>query len=215
MPDFLLFVILALFVAWLVLARRFSFAGQHPADYAATRPAIDIRHHLAGPLLCEGVIYGPTGRVTSRFVAEMEGSWDGNAGRLSEHFRYAGGNEQHREWRLTLDESGAIRAEADDIVGRGEGWQKGAALMLRYRIRLPENAGGWVLDVTDWMYLLENGAIINRSQFRKFGVKVAELVATMRPAEPGEAAARMDAAARGEASATARGAAPSNRTEAA
>jgi hypothetical protein len=32
------------------------------------------------------------------------------------------------------------------------------------------------------MYLMENGAIMNRSQFRKFGIKVAELVATMRPA---------------------------------
>ena len=43
-----------------------------------------------------------------------------------------------------------------------------------------DHAGGWVLDVTDWMYLMENGTIINRSQFRKFGIKVAELVATMR-----------------------------------
>ena len=30
------------------------------------------------------------------------------------------------------------------------------------------------------MYLMENGTIMNRSQFRKFGIKVAELVATMR-----------------------------------
>ncbi len=54
-------------------------------------------------------------------------------------------------------------------------------MRLDYRIRLPEQAGGHVLDVTDWMYLMENGAIMNRSQFRKFGIKVAELVATMRP----------------------------------
>jgi hypothetical protein len=59
-------------------------------------------------------------------------------------------------------------------------------VVLRYRIRLTPEAGGHVLDVTDWMYLLENGTIINRSQFRKFGIKVAELVATMRPV-PAEA----------------------------
>jgi hypothetical protein len=194
MSDLLLLAILALVVAGLVLARRFGFNGQAPADYAATTPRIDIRRHLAGPLLCEGVIYGPTGRVSSRFVAEMEGRWDGDHGRLAEHFRYAGGNEQHREWRLTLSEGGAIRAEADDIVGRGEGWQKGATVLLRYRIRLPDNAGGWALDVTDWMYLMENGTIINRSQFRKFGIKVAELVATMRPAESTAAARQPEAA---------------------
>jgi hypothetical protein len=56
-------------------------------------------------------------------------------------------------------------------------------VQLNYRIRLPESAGGHVLDTTDWMYLTENGTIINRSQFRKYGLKVAELVATMRKKE--------------------------------
>lgn len=32
-----------------------------------------------------------------------------------------------------------------------------------------------------WMYLSDNGTILNRSQFRKFGIRVAEMVATMRP----------------------------------
>jgi hypothetical protein len=54
-------------------------------------------------------------------------------------------------------------------------------VQLNYKIKLPEESGGHVLDTTDWMYLIENGAIINRSQFRKYGIKVAELVATMRP----------------------------------
>jgi|GEM_PF-56246 len=195
MSDILLFVILALFVGILIVARRFSFAGQRPEDYDGTGPAIDIRQHLAGPIVCEGVIYGPTGRVSSRFVADMHGSFDGDTGRLAEHFRYAGGNEQQREWRLTLTEGGSIRAEADDIVGTGTGWQRGSAVNLRYRIRLPENAGGWALDVTDWMYLLDNGTIFNRSQFRKFGIQVAELVATLRPAEPGAESERTQSGA--------------------
>ena len=60
---------------------------------------------------------------------------------------------------------------------------KKADYIPTYRIRLEPEAGGHVLDVTDWMYLMENGAIMNRSEFRKFGVKVGELVATMRKAE--------------------------------
>lgn len=165
-------------------ARRFGFAGQAPAEYAATTPAIDIRTHLGGPILCEGVIYGPTGRVVSRFVADMEGAWQGETGTLSEHFRYDSGSEQHRAWRFTLGSGGRIIGEADDLVGRAEGRISGSTICLNYRIRLTKEAGGHVLDVTDWMYLLENGTIINRSQMRKFGLTVAELVATMRPAEP-------------------------------
>ena len=176
----ILLTLLAVLMSLLIARRYLGFSAQRPGDYAAMAPQLDIRRHLAGPLLCEGVIYGPTGRVTSRFVAEMQGHWDGNRGTLDETFRYASGETQQRQWRLTLGNDGAIKADADDLTDPGRGRQEGAGLQLQYRIRLPEHAGGWVLDVTDWMYLMENGTIINRSQFRKFGIKVAELVATMR-----------------------------------
>ena len=160
-----------------------SFAAQTPTDYASSGPQFDLREHLKGPILCEGVIYGPTGRVTSRFVADFDAQWNGNTGIMRETFRYDSGNVQDREWRLTLGNDGSIKADADDLVGTGTGHQSGASVQLNYKIKLPDHSGGHVLDTTDWMYLVENGAIINRSQFRKFGIKVAELVATMRPKE--------------------------------
>ncbi len=170
----------------LVLARRFiGFAAQKPADYAGIEPQFDIRRHLNGPIQCEGMIYGPLGRVTSRFVADMEARWDGNTCRMTEAFYYASGKRQDREWTLMLGNDGAIRASAPDLAGVGAGRQEGCTVVLNYRIRLPQDAGGHVLDVTDWMYLMPNGTILNRSQFRKFGIKVAELVATMRPMDPG------------------------------
>ena len=172
---------MALGIGLLVIGARLAgFIAQRPVDYAAGGPAFDIRHALAGPILCEGMIYGPMGRVTSRFVARMDGTWQGATGTMAEHFTYDSGLTQDREWRLTLNPDGTIVAEADDLVGPGRGVQKGNAVQLEYRIRLPASAGGHVLDVTDWMYLLDNGTIMNRSQFRKFGIKVAELVATMR-----------------------------------
>lgn len=174
----------AFLVAALVWAQRrwFSFVAQRPEDYAATGPLFDIRETLAGRLVCEGVIYGPRGRVISRFVADMEGTWSGNSGTLTERFRYDSGSTQTRAWHLSLGENGRIRAEADDIVGTGAGAQSGGTVHLRYRIRLPSSAGGHVLDTTDWMYLVEDGTVVNRSQFRKFGITVAELVATVRKA---------------------------------
>jgi hypothetical protein len=162
-------------------SRYASFQAQTPADYTGSGPVFDLRRHLSGPIACEGVIFGPTGRVTSRFVADMEGSWDGTTGTLAEVFRYDSGTVQRRAWTLALGPDGTITATAPDVVGKGTGRVAGSGVMLRYRIRLTPEAGGHVLDVTDWMYLMENGSIMNRSQFRKFGFKVAELVATMRP----------------------------------
>lgn len=172
---------LALVAVW-ARGRFLDFPAQDPADYAgAGEPVFDLREHLDGPILCEGVIYGPTGRVASRFTADFHASWDGETGRMTEHFRYDSGRTQDREWTLALKPGGRIHATAPDLVGAGSGQASGPTIKLQYRIRLPEDAGGHVLDVVDWMYLVENGTIINRSQFRKFGIKVAELVATMRP----------------------------------
>lgn len=163
--------------------RWFSFPAQSPEDYADGGPRFDIRHHLSGPLICEGVIYGPTGRVTSRFVADFEITWDGDDGVMAERFTYDSGEIQVREWRLTLVGSDRIEARADDVAGVGIGRQMGPAVQLRYRLKLDAADGGHVLSAVDWMYLAPNGTIVNRSQFRKFGIKVAELVATMRRRE--------------------------------
>jgi hypothetical protein len=158
-----------------------GFRAQRPAEFRGKGPILDPHKHLSGPILCEGVIYGPTGHISARFVAEMEGVWQGNKGVLRERFRYDSGRVQNREWRMTLGSDGTLRAEADDVVGFGKGRIEGPAVQMLYALRLPADAGGHVLNVTDWMYLCDNGTIMNRSQFTKFGFKVAELVATLRP----------------------------------
>ena len=173
-------------VAIVVMSRYASFASQDPEDYADHGPQFDIRERLNGPIVCEGVIYGPTGKVTSRFTADFEASWTGNVGVMKEVFHYDSGNVQNREWKLTLGNDGSVKAEASDLVGPGTGKQSGSAVLLNYKIKLADEAGGHVLDTTDWMYLMSNGSIMNRSQFRKFGFKVAELVATMRPYDSGK-----------------------------
>lgn len=164
-----------------LLTKIMGFSGQRPEDYEDGTPDFDVRKHLNGPILCEGIIYGPTGRVSSRFVADFDCMWEGDHCTMREHFVYDDGSTQDREWHLQIDENGAIKATAEDVVGNGSGQQTGPTVLLNYKIRLPKSAGGHVLKTVDWMYLTPNGTIMNRSQFRKFGIKVAELVATMRP----------------------------------
>ena len=177
------FLLVILLIALGVLAIRshfFKFRGQRPEDYRGIGPDFDLKTHLNGSLVCEGIIFGPTGRLSSRFVAQMTGTWDGDTGRLEEEFSYDSGSHQSRAWDLAIKGPGRFTADADDIIGQGEGRYEGAGVQLRYTIVLPKDAGGHALKVTDWMYLLDNGTIVNRSEFRKFGIKVAELVATIR-----------------------------------
>lgn len=182
---YLLLGALMMGTAFWTRGRYAGFLAQRLDDYDGGAPQFDVRRHLNGPIICEGVIYGPTGRVTSRFVGEFDCHWSGNQGQMNEVFTYDDGSTQTRCWRLSVGNDGQIKALADDVVGEGRGQQMGSAVRLNYRYRLPEKSGGHVLDTVDWMYLAPNGTIVNRSQFRKFGIKVAELVATMRPAQEG------------------------------
>lgn len=179
--ELIFFGVLFIFLIYLFLRKRIGFQAQKSTDYETKLPKFDIRKNLNGPMLSEGIIYGPFGRVSTRFVAKMEASWDGNEGQISETFNYDSGNSQKRMWTLKLEKDGGITADAEDLVGTGTGHQAGSAVVLKYTIKLTKEAGGHALNVTDWMYLMENGVVMNRSQFRKFGIKVAEVVATMRP----------------------------------
>jgi hypothetical protein len=171
-----------LMAAVVVIRLRYtSFLAQNPNDYSNDSVIFDLRQHLSGPIECEGVIYGPFGRVTSRFIGAFDCEWVGDHGVMRERFTYDDGSVQDREWHLSISHNGVIKATASDVIGDGVGTQSGSAVQLKYRIQMPESAGGHVLDTVDWLYLAPNGNIINRSQFRKFGIQVAELVATMRP----------------------------------
>ncbi|QFT58582.1 hypothetical protein FIU94_07040 [Sulfitobacter sp. THAF37] len=182
------FIFLALGIALamfgVLVRRRFAeFPGQSPDDYSEGFPAFDLKKHLTGKMVCEGVIFGPLGRMTSSFVADFDISWSGDTGLMAERFRYNDGSIQHREWHITLGEDGAFAVRADDVPGVGSGHLSGSTAQLRYEIVLPPESGGHRLRAEDWMYLTPDGTIVNRSQFRKYGFKVAELVATIRPKE--------------------------------
>ena len=79
----LLLLILAATFAKTVLL---SFRAQSPDDYAGTGPAFSLKQHLSGTFASEGLIYGPKGKLTNSFVAEMVGEWNGDTGTLTEKF---------------------------------------------------------------------------------------------------------------------------------
>jgi hypothetical protein len=60
--------------------RRYRRSAGRSPRIGGQGAEFDLRQHLNGPILCEGVIYGPTGRVSSRFVADFDARWDGNKG---------------------------------------------------------------------------------------------------------------------------------------
>ncbi|AHD02091.1 DUF3833 family protein [Leisingera methylohalidivorans] len=179
----LIAILLIALVAMIAKTYWLSFRFQSPEDYADTGPQFVLNKHLSGEFMSEGLIFGPSGKMTSSFVAKMVGDWDGDTGTLSEEFTYSNGVTQSRKWFLTLGPGSTFTATAEDLAGEAQGVVSGSTVRLSYEIILPDSAGGHVLKATDWMYLTANGVIMNKSEMRKFGLKVAELAATIRPVQ--------------------------------
>jgi len=161
-----------------------SFRAQKLETYtqADAGNTASLAEWFNGAFSAHGVIYDYSGHVRARFSAEIEGEIGENSGRLRETFAYSSGRVDRREWTIR-HKNGDRRftATAPDIIGEASGEISGDAIRITYRLRLPEQAGGHVLDVVDWLYRLDDGAIVNRSEMRKFGFKAAELVAVFRP----------------------------------
>ena len=119
--KFLTIILVILLAAIGVKTRLFSFSSQSPKDYAQTGPLFVLDEHLSGPILSEGIIYGPTGKVGVTFIANMVGTWDGDSGTLAESFSYSNGKTQERKWFLKKGPGNTFTATADDILAQRRG----------------------------------------------------------------------------------------------
>jgi len=167
-------------IAVAVIASLAGCGSQALDDYAAETPRLDLREYLNGPLTASGIFFDYAGRADLRFVVDMEGSWDGNTGTLAERFRYSDGQTDERVWTIRFTDDQHFTATAHDVEGEATGGQQGNAAIMKYRLRIPRDGKEVVVSMEDWLYLQEDGTLINRAKMRKFGFSVGELVVIFR-----------------------------------
>lgn len=155
--------------------------GAVPQDYAGMEPKLDLRQYLNGKLEAHGVLIDYTGKADKHFSVAMDAKWHGNTGTLKEHFVYSDGKEQDREWTFTFTDDNNFTAVAADVIGEAVGQQYGNAMNARYTLRATRDNGDQIdLSMDDWMYLVSDKVLINRTKMRKFGITVGELIITFR-----------------------------------
>jgi Protein of unknown function (DUF3833) len=146
-----------------------------PADYAGQMPLLDLRSYFNGPLTAHGIFTDRSGKVLRRFSVRMTGTWNGNQGVLDEDFTYSDGKTERRVWRLTDHGNGRYSGRADDVVGEAVGQAAGNALNWRYTLALPVDGRVWELQFDDWMFLMNDGVMLNKAVMSKFGVTLGEV----------------------------------------
>jgi Protein of unknown function (DUF3833) len=150
-------------------------------DYAANTPKLDIRQYLNGSLVAWGILYDMSGKADMQFKVTMKGTWNGNNGKLEEHFVYSDGRKDERTWTIVFSDDHNFTATAGDVIGQAKGTQHGNAMNMGYVLNAKRASGEMItLTMDDWMYLLEDNVLINRTKMKKYGLNVGELVITFK-----------------------------------
>ncbi|WP_349974889.1 DUF3833 domain-containing protein [Pseudomonas sp. WHRI 8519] len=161
-----------LLVGCLLLASCGNVEVDH---YAREKPALDLVTFFSGPVQAWGIFQNRSGEVVKRFDVRIDSRREGDRLILDEHFVYSDGTRQQRTWTLTPDGPGRWRGRAGDVIGEARGEVAGNALHWRYRLDLPVDGRHWEMDIDDWMYLMDEDTLINRSSMRKLGVEVGQI----------------------------------------
>ena len=147
-------------------------------QYRAEQPALDLQTYLNGRLDAWGMFQGRGGEVQKRFHVAIDAKWEGDTGILDENFSWSDGTKSRRVWTLTKQADGSFRGRADDVVGEAIGEVAGNALRWRYVLALPVDGKVYHVDFDDWMFLMDDKVMLNRSYMSKWGFNLGEVTLT-------------------------------------
>jgi len=166
-------------LAALAIAGLTGCASVDLAEYSAEKPVLDLAQYFNGTIDGWGMFQDRSGKVVKRFRVRIDATWRGNTGTLDEHFEYSDGERQRRVWTLVKD-GDRYRGTAADVVGTAEGTAQGNALHWKYVLALPVDGRVWNMDMDDWMYLIDETTMLNRTTMSKFGFRVGEVTLSFR-----------------------------------
>ena len=170
------------------LAAALALAGcsSTPVErYAAEKPVLDLARYFNGTIDGWGMFQDRSGEVVKRFHVVIEATWSGGTGVLDESFTYSDGTTQKRVWTITRTGEGRYAGTAADVVGTASGQASGNALRWRYVMALPVDGRVYNVDFDDWMYLMDDEVMLNRSAMSKWGIRLGDVTLSFRKRKAG------------------------------
>ena len=147
-------------------------------QYRAETPVLDLKTYFNGTLDAWGIFQGRSGEVKKRFHVVIDARWEGDTGVLDERFTWSDGTTSTRVWTLKRQPDGSFRGRADDVIGEAVGEVAGNALRWRYVLALPVDDKIYHVDFDDWMFLMDDKVMLNRSFMSKWGFRLGEVTLT-------------------------------------
>ncbi len=157
-----------------------SCALPRARDFAGKEPTLDPKAYFTGHIQSRGIVKGPGGKVSDRFSTRMHGVPNRNGLLLIQDFSFASGRKVHRVWDIKVVDAHHFEGQANDSVGTAHGEAWGNAFEWNYTLAVPVK--GHTIDVhfRQIMLLQPDGVLLNRVQYRKFGLRLGSVSESFR-----------------------------------
>ncbi len=166
--------LIKIFIGLLFFLGLAGCASITPQDYAAEKPKLDLSTYFNGKVDGWGMVQDRSGKVLRRMVVEIDCKWNGNEGTLDESFQWSDGKTEKRVWKIRRDGDRYI-GTAGDVVGEALGEAAGNTLRWNYVLALPVGDSTWHMNMDDWMWLIDEKTLANRTRMSKFGIEFAQI----------------------------------------
>lgn len=144
-------------------------------DYTDTGPEFNLQSYFTGDVTAWGIVQDYSSKLTRRFCVDIIGTWQGNKGQLHETFYYNDGEQQIRIWELEIAADGSVSGTAGDVIGMASGGSSGTSFNWQYTLEVPIGESTYEFAIDDWMYMMDENRVMNRSYMSKLGVDLAEI----------------------------------------
>ena len=148
------------FAALLTVAVLGGCAGIEVEQYRTEKPQLDLRKFFSGTVEGWGMFQDRSGKVIKRFHVVIEAKWQGDTG------------------------GGRFIGTAGDVVGEALGETAGNALRWRYVLALDVDGKTIHVDFDDWMFLVDDRVMLNRSLMSKYGFRLGEVTLSLQRRTP-------------------------------
>lgn len=169
---------------WTFILLLTGCSTMKPEDYADSKPELKIEEYFHGKTMARGMFQDRFGKVRNRFKVVMVGTMKDDTLILDEDFFYPDGSSSNRIWKIKVLANGEYEGTAGDVVGFARGKSAGNAFNWKYKMDLPIGDSTWRVKFDDWLFLQEDGVLINVATVSKWGITIGKLTFVFFKEEP-------------------------------
>jgi hypothetical protein len=142
--------------------------------YEGNTPVFSMTKFFDGKLCAKGLVRNRDSTVNRKFVADINAKSSTNEVILDEMFVFDDGEQQQRLWVFSKqgnDWSGT----AGDVVGHAVGKVVGDTLNLIYQLKISLDNDEIIVDMDDWLHLVDENTLMGTTQITKWGFNVGQI----------------------------------------